>query len=227
MVATCVIELVLLVYTVWRYKFNKLTRLVSLQLLFLAIFQLAEFHVCRGSSYTLQWSHIGYAAITLLPPLGIHIIQTIRGRKNSILVPVAYLSAAVFVAYFAFTARSLTGDQCLGNYVMFQVNPKLTDLYGIYYYGWVLAGMLLSMYYGDRTKEKRLRQALYGFAAGYAVFLVPTTTANLLDKATLQGIPSIMCGFAVLFALITVTLVLPRTASRRHGPKGKKSLKKL
>ena len=48
MIATIVIEISLLIYSVVRYKLNKLTRLVTLELLLLAVFQLAEFRVCRG-----------------------------------------------------------------------------------------------------------------------------------------------------------------------------------
>jgi hypothetical protein len=73
MVATCVIEITLLIYTVWRYKLNKLTRLATLVLFLLAVFQLSEFRVCRGYTSLVLWSHIGYIAITLLPPVGIHI----------------------------------------------------------------------------------------------------------------------------------------------------------
>jgi hypothetical protein len=215
MVATCIIEVSLLIYTLWRYRLNQLTRLVAIMLVTLATFQLAEFHVCRGTSGLAQWSHLGYIAITLLPPVGIHILYTIKKQKDHLLVYASYATALVFVAIFALTANSLTGHQCLGNYVMFQVNPRLTDLYGIYYYGWVLIGVALSLDFAHASEEKRMRQALYGFALGYAAFLVPTTTANLLDKATLRGIPSIMCGFAVILAIVTVAWVMPRVGLSR------------
>jgi hypothetical protein len=223
MVATCVIELALLAYTIWRYRLTTLTRLVSLMLLFLAIFQLAEFHVCRGSSWISQWSHLGYIAITLLPPLGIHIIHTIAGRAKAWLVYACYVTAAAFVAFFAITANSITGHQCLGNYVMFQVNPGLTDFYGLYYYGWVLAGIALSLYFAQGLTLHK-RQSLHYFAFGYAAFLVPTTTANLIDSATLRGIPSIMCGFAVILALVAVLCVMPKVGPVRQSiPKEKTS----
>ncbi|GEM_PF-4205541 len=40
-------------------------------------------------------------------------------------------------------------------------------------------------------------------------FIVPTTAVNLINPATLAGIPSIMCGFAVLLAIILAGEVLP------------------
>jgi hypothetical protein len=53
------------------------------------------------------------------------------------------------------------------------------------------------------------RRALYALIAGALTFLVPTAIVNLLDPMTVAGMPSIMCGFAVLFAVILVGLVLP------------------
>jgi hypothetical protein len=213
MIATCIVEISLLLYTIWRYRMNTLTRLVSILLFCLAIFQLAEFHVCRGMSGISQWSHLGYVAITLLPPLGIHIIHTIAGRKRP-LIYASYATAAVFVIFFALTANSITGHECLGNYVMFQVSPRLTDLYGIYYYGWVIAAIGLSLQFARNLVTEK-RQALQYFAFGYTAFLVPTTTANLIDRATLRGIPSIMCGFAVILAITTVLCVLPKVGLLR------------
>ena len=75
MVATCVIEVILLIYTVIRYKMTTLTRLTVATLALLALFQLCEFHVCRSGWIAGTWSRVGFIAITMLPPLGIHIIQ--------------------------------------------------------------------------------------------------------------------------------------------------------
>ena len=215
MIATCVTELLLLVYTLWRYHLNQLTRIVAALLTLLAIFQLAEFQVCTGSSYLAQWSHLGYVAITLLPPLGIHAICTIAGKKRSPVVYAAYATGAAFIAYFALSAGALNGHQCLGNYVIFQVNHSLTWLYAVYYFGWVLLGMFMSLYFSKHAKEERQRQALYYFTFGYVAFLLPTTTMNLLARSTVHAIPSILCGFAVLLALVVVLLVMPKAGKLR------------
>jgi fatty acid desaturase len=82
----------------------------------------------------------------------------------------------------------------------------------VYYYGWLLLGMLLCWKYGRSTKQKSVRSALYALAIGYASFLVPTTIANTIDPSTIAGIPSIMCGFAVILAFVLVGRVLPEAA---------------
>jgi len=215
MIATFLIELSLMAYTLWRYKFNTLARLAASLLLLLGIFQLAEFQVCEGLMDGIAWSNVGFVAITLLPPLGIHAIYTIAKKRKPAVVAAAYASAALFTAFFAFSSNSLNGHQCLGNYVIFQVNADLTVLYGIYYWGWVVFGMIVSALLASRIRIKERKQALYGFSVGYAAFLIPTTAANLVNNTTIRGIPSIMCGFAVLFAIILGLYVMPRAGKQR------------
>lgn len=193
-----------------------LTRLVSLVLLLLAVFQLAEFQVCTQSDSLVQWSHLGYIAITLLPPLGIHITHTIVGKKNTYIGYGAYALAAIFVGYFMFSATSLAGHACLGNYVIFQVDPGLTNYYAAYYYGLLLVGLFLSLDYAKDAQKRSQKLALYGFSVGYLTFMLPTTTVNLLETATRRGIPSIMCGFAILLAVILVLWVMPRAGAKRR-----------
>jgi hypothetical protein len=210
MIATFILEIGLAIYTVWRYKLDNLSRLVALMLLLLATFQLAEYNVCTGTLGLAQWSRLGFVAITLLPPVGMHIIHTIKGRKATLVVYMGYLIAAAFVLEFAFSANSLNGHQCLGNYVLFQVNPHLDLAYSIYYYGLIAIGILMSLQFARHTQEKRQRQALFAFMLGYLAFIIPTITVNFLNEPAVAGIPSIMCGFAVLLAIIMVTLVMPK-----------------
>jgi hypothetical protein len=162
-----------------------------------------------------QWSNVGFVAITLLPPLGIHAMYTIAKKRKIAVITAAYASAAVFTAFFAFSSSAINGHQCLGNYVIFQVNADLTVLYGIYYWGWVVFGMIVSALMARSIRVKECKQALYGFSVGYAGFLIPTTAANLVNNTTVRGIPSIMCGFAVLFAIILGLYVMPRVGKQR------------
>ena len=46
--------------------------------------------------------------------------------------------------------------------------------------------------------------------------MVPTTAVNLVSPATIDGIPSIMCGFAVLLAIALVAGVAPRILKSRR-----------
>lgn len=210
MIATFAIELVMAVYVVWRYKLNSISRIAVLLLVFLATFQLAEFMVCTGSAAAaMWWSRIGYTAIALLPPLGIHLAYQLAGAKKRPWIWPAYGTAAAFAVYFASAGQSIAGQACLGNYVIFELAPAAGSLFAAYYYGWLAIGIMLAVHLGKQVQAKRKRYALFGLIAGYASFIVPTVVVNVASTDTVRGIPSIMCGFAVLFAFILVGWILP------------------
>lgn len=213
MIATFLIEAALLIYTIWRYKLNKISRLAVLILTNLAIFQLAEFMVCGGLGLQgVEWARLGFVSITLLPPLGLHLGAVIARQSRPLLITAAYASAAVFSSIFLFTKDAMIGEQCQPNYVVFNLQDWLTHLFVIYYYGWLIVSVWLISRWAQRSKyKKQLRNLMFGYMA----FIVPTTTANLLNPDTISGIPSIMCGFAVIFAVVLVVGVLPGAAKKR------------
>lgn len=218
MLATFAIEIGLAAYALYRYRSDKLAKLCIAILSLLAIFQLAEFNVCEGSLGidSLTWSRVGYVCITFLPVLGIHALLTIAKRSSPMLVRGLYALATVFAAYFLTVGHGLTASVCTGNYVIFEVNPHINTLYMLYYYGLEVFALYTAWSLASRAKQKKPRRALYGFAVGYLCLLVPTTTVNIIDPDTIRGIPSIMCGFAVLLALAIVFVVLPNAAKPRH-----------
>lgn len=193
---------------------NALTRLVAALLFFLAMFQISEYFVC-GSDYSASiWSRIGFVSITLLPPIGIHLIHTLAGKGWNNITGAAYGMAAVWVVVFAFFERAFAGHECAGNYIIFQVQPSISWLYFVYYYLWLAVGMWLSYKYA-KVARKRDKRSLYLLALGYVTFLVPTTTLNLLAPETQAGIPSIMCGFAIVLATLVVFGIMPRFGKKR------------
>lgn len=212
MLATFVIEIVLALYTLFRYKFNEVGRVAVATFVCLAVFQLAEFNVCEtGWVDSITASRIGYVAITLLPPLGIHLVYALAGAKKRLLLWPAYIMAAAFAAFFLLVPTLLSGHSCLGNYIIFQMAPDASWLFGLYYYGLMFLGIWLC----SQLATPKTRSTLFGLAFGYLAFIVPTTTANLIDPATMQGIPSIMCGFAVLFALTLAFWIMPKGGEKR------------
>lgn len=215
MLATFIIEVIFAIYVVMRYKLNAVGRLVVIILVCLAIFQLAEYAVCQVTALDpLLAARIGYVAITLLPPLGIHLAYALGKNAQRPLLWPAYATAAAFAGFFLFAGPALTAHVCAGNYVIFETAPGSQWLYALYYYGWLFVGVGLCLRRAEQV-VKKAKMALYGLAAGYAAFIVPTTAVNVIDPSTIQGIPSIMCGFAVLLAFVLVGWVMPRAGVRR------------
>lgn len=211
MLATFVVETTLAAYTLWRYKLSTMTRLTVAMFFFLGLFQLSEYFVCGGAGLTAQhWSRIGYVAITMLPPLGLHVLHEIAHKKRPWLAWLAYATGAGFIVYFLAWSSAFRGYACTGNYVIFQLGERASLLYGLYYYGWLAAAMALGMRWHGQATDKQQKRSIIALIIGYLVFLVPTAVVNSIDPATRRGIPSIMCGFAVLFALILGFYILPK-----------------
>ena len=217
MLATFIIEIVLIIYTVWRYKLNAVTRLVIAILAALATFQLAEYMVCGGANISAEaWAKLGFISITILPPLGIHLASQIAGGQNRSLVWSSYGLAAVFVSFFLLVSNAIEHKVCGGNYIIFNMTSTVDPVYALYYYGLLVTGVIYCMSKAGSTSNKSTRSSLYGFALGYVLFLLPTTTLNLIEPGTTRAIPSIMCGFAVILAFVTVFWILPRAAQLRR-----------
>lgn len=208
MLATLLIEFSLAAYSIWKYKMTKVSRLGIAILLALGSFQLAEYMICGGLGLRhIDWARFGYISITLLPALGIHMITAIAEKEKKWLVNAAYATCAGFVAYFAFNMNAISGQTCFANYAVFYSEHVSTLMYGAYYYGWMLTGVYLAWQWGNQNPKKRI--ALNAMVMGYMAFIFPTTFFNIIDPTTISGIPSIMCGFAVLLALTIVLKVFP------------------
>jgi len=218
MLATFFIEIILAFYTLWRYKLDTATRLALVVLISLGAFQLAEYMVCGGLGWShMEWARFGYVAITLLPALGIHMIVTIAGKKAPWLVGAAYATCAAFVAFYLLGPGAINGQACYPNYAVFYTNHEVSQFYSAYYYGWLMAGIYLAWHWGNERPS--IRKTLRSMMLGYMVFLVPTTVFNIIDPTTLKGIPSIMCGFAVLLSIVIVFMVLPDVSKKRESAK--------
>lgn len=219
MLATLLIELMFAVYVLWRYKFTPITRLIVALLLLLALFQGTEFLLCGGFGVDGGiWSRIGYGAITLLPPLGIHLAYLLAHKRPGALVAASYVSAAAFLGYFGFATQAISGHTCYANYVAFDTTIGSTLLYSLYYYGWLFIGTFLAFSWAP-TLDKHRRAALYSLMAGYLALLIPTTTVTMLWNETLAAIPSIMCGFAIILAGILTFKVAPESIKLRKNTK--------
>lgn len=211
MIATFAIEVIFAAYILWRYKFTPITRLVVALLLLLATFQGTEFLLCGGLALEGgTWSRIGYGAITLLPPLGIHLAYLLADKKPGIVVGLSYITCAAFLGYFAFATQAISGHTCYANYVTFDTADGSTIPYTIYYYGWLFIGTFLTFKWAP-TLDKHRKGALYALMAGYLALLIPTTTVTLLWNETTAAIPSIMCGFAIILATLLTLKVAPES----------------
>ncbi len=215
MLATFLIEFGMALYTIWRYKASTTKRLAVVTLFALGTFQLSEYMICGGLGLShIDWARNGYVAITLLPALGIHLVVTLANKKQPVLVGAAYTTCAAFALFYLVGANSVTNQACYANYAVFSIQHGVGLPFAIYYYGWMLVGSYLAWRWGK--EQPKHQKALSAMALGYMAFILPTTLFNIIDPTTISGIPSIMCGFAVLFAATLVLVVLPNSVTDKQ-----------
>lgn len=221
MLATAIIEISLLAYTLYKYGTKSIGRLVSLILLLLAIFQIAEYNICGGLGLNSQfWSRIGFMVIALLPPLGIHLSMMIAKKDIKWFRYTAYLSGLIWVGIFGLSERAFSGYLCGGNYMIFQVRENFGVAYMLYYYFWLFAAIGLSIWFMIKASKSQTKSLLL-LIIGYFLFIVPTSLINGINPATIEGLPSILCGFAILFALVMTFGILPNELKSKKRTKNK------
>lgn len=214
MIATFLIEIGLAIYTIVRYKMNEMMVVILLLLTMLGLFQLGEYFVCTSGSEI--WSRVGYMAITTLPALGVHLFYLLSDNKSRKVVTLVYAAMLAFAGYFLFSADVFKGYECTGNYVIFQLGSLASLLYEIYYFGLMFLSIGLSIYWlVNHPKAKSRKKLIEALIIGYLVFLIPTATVTSFFPDTRSAIPSIMCGFAVIFAIILALYIAPRALNKK------------
>lgn len=230
MLATLFVEFSLAIYTLWRYKLSSVAKLIGTLLVMLGTFQLAEYFVCTGYGISAeQWSRVGFAAITTLPPLGLHLLHMAADKPGRKVVYASYFTMTAFIAFFLSYHMAFIGHQCTGNYVIFQIGRTMAIVYGLYYYSLLTIAGFLALRWVRELKIKGLKktkrlESVRALIVGNLVFLIPTAIANTVRPETRAGIPSIMCGFAVLYSLILALYVAPRLLAQKETALGSEKI---
>lgn len=208
---TFLVESGLALYTWWRYKASPFRRRAIIFLALLALFQGSEFLICQGASPEV-WARVGFIATAFLPVLGIDFICLLR--KKRFYTELGYAVAAAFSMVMVFYPGVFRATVCTGKFVAFYTDAPAFDIaYAAYYLTMLFLGIMLAW---QGLKEKKANQkALAWLIVGYASFMLPTFALYAFVVITRVGFASVLCGFAVLMALILVIRILPHVLSER------------
>lgn len=210
MLFTLILEFLFALYVIITSKNRHPSAIVITALLVcLGIFQLAEFQVCDGT-HAIAWMRLGYVAIILLPALGIHLVSLVTKRK--LVRNIGYLFAIGFITVFLFSTQSIHAAVCGGNYILISTSGVVAKTYFSLYYLISLTVTIMEIIWFvmvKKNQDKKAVSSLWWFLVGFATFLVPTGAVYLLSPAARSGLPSVMCGFAVFFAIILTLFVYP------------------
>ena len=207
MVATLIIELGLAIYTFFRYRRGLFGKVAAAILAVLALFQLAEYQVCDNQD-AMFWSRLGLSAITLLPVLVLYLISLISKKEH--FLKLGYVVVAIFLAFFLLAPKETISSLCGGNYVIFSGPDALYQFYAAYYFGFLMLGIWESVEALNRTSRLIFHSVLKWIVVGYLSFMLPMGIAYAIYPPARSAVASIMCGFAVTFALILTFQIVPK-----------------
>ncbi len=208
MVITFTVEIILALYIIVRYRMTKFGRTAALLLVLLATFQVAEYLICAGSPHALAWSRIGFVAITLLPLVGLYLVSQLSHKTH--FLKIGYAAAIFYIIYFIFAPKAITGAFCGGNYVIFNSTQVLYGFYGFYYFGFLILGIWEALEKISAMHKPTIkRKMLSWFIVGYLSFMLPMGVIFVISPDTRNALASIMCGFAIIFALILALKIVP------------------
>lgn len=221
--STFVIEFCFALYVLVKYKPTLFSKLCVLVLVCLGVFQFSEFLICT-TPYLDVSIKLGYIAITLLPALGIHIIYSLTNRWK-FFAYISYAWAAILVLAIVFVPKVAFLATCNPNYVSYTSNSVFSFSHWLYYVVSMGVGVLLLSYaivkhIGDRKEEKWM-------IVSYFVFIIPSMILFYTNTIQHIALPSVMCGFAILTAIIFVAVIIPRhyylkSKKNKATKKGKK-----
>lgn len=214
MVATFLIEVILALYVIVRYKLNAKTRAIVALLISLGAFQFAEYFVCTQSSIAIGASRAGYIAITALPPIGLYLMALLTKPLPRKALGALTAVTGTIMGYFLLAPRAFEAYQCTGNYVIFQIGDWQAMLYGTFYFGLIAASVIKGMVFLLEKPKAKTVNAIRWLIVGYGVFVIPVAVLVVLHPNTSQAVPSIMCGFAVFLALILGLKLAPLVSKK-------------
>ena len=207
--ATFAIEIILALFVLVKYRKTTIGILSIGFLVSLALFQLAEFVICGTHVGAPIWSRIGFASTAFLPVIGLHYIYYINSITKTWLLKLLYILTILLAIGFFLPSDPYFGYACLGTYVQFTVTSVFHRVYLWHYIVIVGSSLFILLVYIFSKRKQHIRRLNVWMLVAYLLFLIPTYTLVVLQVITGKDVPSILCGFAILAALVVVGKILP------------------
>ena len=201
---TAIVEYIL-AFLVFKYgKVHK--NIFSVILFLLATYQLGEVVIFLTNGNEIGFK-IAYVATTLLPPLGVLLIERIMKKKYG--YPLFQLVGIGFALYMlivpAIALKFELGPFCVR---VFQYDYIITSYWGIYYQATLFYSMALMMWGIFRSKSKNIQSILINILLGYLTFNVLTFVITYFVPWLQYSSASLMCALALISAFIFTKISL-------------------
>jgi hypothetical protein len=170
-------------------------------LFFLATYQLGEVIVflSDGDRFGLR---IAYFATTMLPPLGLLLVQKMTQRNYGYWFVQAI--ALIFGFLFVFFNSEMIESYTLGEFCIkvLSYGSLAAKLWQAYYLIIVILTMLILLYHFIRSKAAELKKLFGLMFVGYSSFFITSFIVAIIFESHRNSIASCMCALAVIGAIV-------------------------
>ncbi len=178
-----------------KYKYKKI---ISLILFLLGLYQFGEFivFITNGNYIGIR---IAYFSTTLLPPLGILLIEKLSKQNYG------YFFFQIIAAFWAF--EFLIFDNLIIKYEftecclkIYEYNPIISKYWSIYYIGSLIFSVIILII--NILLVKKNQKLFIYLLIGYMTFFPTSIFIITLNNKYSNQLASIMCALAFFFAII-------------------------
>lgn len=171
--------------------------LAAVILFVLGFYQFTQYMFCISGNFIL-WGTIGFLTYNFLPAIGVHFGHSLLKKKSNIVW--IYVIPIVFSFIAILTPNFVSMGSCDRYYITVEHSwhDTMSLLYGAYYFGFIAYMIYLLNF--ELKKSKSDSAALVGLI-GILSFTIPTFILVIIFPALNIAFPSILCEFALLFAI--------------------------
>ena len=184
---------------------RRIAATTGLILLLLAGYQMTEVAICANVGSSGFMPRLAFIIVTWLPALGLLLVAQVQRPINRSFYgfSVGMLAASAgIVAWICLDPSFASASVCNAVYARYAHAMPRFQLYGAYYWAGLL-GMALLSGLGVRTAQTPIRRRLHGHVLlGTLGFVLPSIALSYAVPATRGALPSILCHFALILALL-------------------------
>lgn len=209
-IGTAVFEFTVAVWALRGPGRKPIIRTTSAILLLLAAYQIVEVLVCSRAPMVGFMPQMAFIVVTWLPPLGLLLIAQLSPSQSQLNYAISYFMLAValsLVIWIALDERFVTDSVCNVVYAKYSNPTPRLQVYSWFY--WLgLLGMVVLPALGVRNSNDPDQQRLLRFVLiGSLGFIVPGVIVTHFVAPAQGALPSIMCHFALVFAIFLARLI--------------------
>lgn len=182
------------------YKGKYQPKIISLVLFLLASYQLGEviLFLTNGGSMGIR---VAYFSTTLLPPLGVLLIERITGKKYG--YPL-FQAIGLFFAFSFVVNPSIVSNFELGKYCVrvFAYSSVIASMWQAYYQFTLMYTMIVVLVNILKTKFEQKKKVLKQILFAYISFDIVAISLTKIFPNFKYSVASLMCALAIIAAVI-------------------------